>query len=213
MISCERLIFLAPSIEALVSSSFIQNFCVSPIRSTQPYLKCCYISFQNFLIEIIEVTDITQANQFAFFEDAQNLTCPKWVGIGLRTNNLDLALERLKKNEINALEHFTSNNSRYNKGYKHRSASLSLQWFEKLVYVSEYDAQFFKERESGISTNIDKKQMFSVLAPEVLEPFYNAPTFLQLNGSLPQIEVTVSGSIYGKTMDCDWLTLKINKSF
>ena len=210
MIYCERLVFLAPSIEKLISSPILKKFCISPIRSTQPYLKCCYISFQNFLIELLEVTDISFANQFVFFEEAKNLSKPKWVGIGLTTPNLDMSLEVFKKSDVHALEYFTSTSSLYKNGYKHKSALLNIKWFEKLVYVSDYDPQFFKERESEITTDLAKKNIFSVVAPKAVEPFLQAPSFLQLIDSIPQIEVKTTDNPQENILNCEWVTLKIS---
>lgn len=210
MMQLERLVFLTPSIKELLSSPIIQSFCVSPIRSTQPYLKCCYISFQNFLIELLEVTDINQANQFAFYEEAKNLLHTKWVGTGLHTHNLDLSIETLKQKEIFVEEYFTSTTSLYKKGYKHKSALLNLQWYKKFVYISEYDPQFFNERESEITTDICKKQKLSILNPEALDPYNQPPAFLQHKDSVPCIEVVSNSDTTQKFINCEWLILKFN---
>ncbi len=81
---CERLVFLTPSIDALIRSPSVQQFCISSICATRSYLKCCYISLHNFLFEILEVTNIDEASEFAFFKEAQNLSCTKWIATGLR---------------------------------------------------------------------------------------------------------------------------------
>lgn len=201
-------------IEALISSSEVQQFCISRICVTRPYLKCCYISFQNFLIEILEVTDISQANEFAFFDDAQNLSTTKWVAIGLRADNLDSALQNFQNNGIIPLEQYTSINTRYAKGYKHRSASLNLHWFNKIVYVSEYDSLFFQERENGITHDVSKKLLFSVENPELfIKPFLQPPAFLQFNGLTPELRVQLDPERKSfftgiNSLECGWITFK-----
>src|ERR1043165_2823183 len=115
---CERLVFLSSSIEKLLSSPEIQHLCISRICQTRSYLKCCYISLQNFLIEILEVTDISKTDEFVFCEEIQHLSGTSLVAIGLRSNNLDLATKTFQDYGIDVLEYHISPSNTYPKGYK-----------------------------------------------------------------------------------------------
>ncbi len=216
---CERLVFLTPSIENLLLDPKIQCLCVSPICITRPYLKCCYISFKNFLLEILEVIDIDLAMGFAFFEEAKNLSKTLWVGTGLCSEDLDASLNYLNRCGVKSNENYISYNSSYSKGYKHRSTSLDLRWHNRVVYVSEYDPQFYQEREAGISIDIEKKLAFMVPNTEVIEPHIIAPNFLTIKNSLPEIQIVSDANAFciKKIANCstqnhlqfDWIALRM----
>lgn len=212
-ICCERLVFLSPSIEGLISSIDTQRFCVSRICAVRSHLKCCYISFENFLIEILEVTDVAKAKGFAFFNQACNLSSTTWVGIGLRTDDLDFSLKIFQEMEITASEYYTSTSTYYPKGYKHRSALLSLRWYGKTVYLTEYDPSFFKERETDITQDTNKKSFFSIEYPELaVQSSFTPPFFLKVNQNIPEIHLlinpTTNSSPLSESLDLGWITFK-----
>jgi hypothetical protein len=119
-----------------------------------------------------------------------------------------------QKKGITPWEQYTSTNARYAKGYKHRSVSLNLRWFNKMVYVSEYDPQFYKEREEDITQDISKKVLFSVEQPQLAcGPFLQPPAFLQVNGIIPELQVQLNSAtnpIFAESnsLECGWITLK-----
>lgn len=210
-ISCERLVFLTPSINDLLSHDAIQYLCVSEVRSIRSFLKCCYICLQNLLLEILEVTNLSEAENFAFFHQAQSLSQTQFVATGLRTDNLDLALESLKHNGIYVSEIYANNNSSYPKGYKHKSADLNLKWFNRTVYLTEYDNLFFEERKSAMIRDLRKQQTFSVIHSTLL--FHNnlPPSFIKLINSKLHLNVQKSSnpSLEGmESLNLDWLTLQ-----
>lgn len=195
MLLYERLVFLTPSIEELLKDPRISMFCISPIRKISPYLKCCYISLNNLLLEILEVVDIDLAGQFVFVDLARSLSKTEWVATGLQAKNLTVALDWFNSIGIDTLEHFVSKNSSYSKGFKHRSASLALKWLDRMVYVSEYDQRFFLEREQGIAKDIKKKQSIFVPESDISDSFQSTPRFINQIDSVLEIQVKYRSQI------------------
>lgn len=161
----------------------------------------------------LEITDISKASGFAFLDLAQNLSKTKWVAIGLRTDNLDSAVKILQKNGVNTTEYYTSLSTRYPKGYKHKSAALNLCWFDKAIYVSEYDPLFFEERELGTTQNLSKKLLFSIeqsqLAIERCPQI--PPPFLQIKNEIPEIRVQLNTKEkfpFIESLQLGWMNLR-----
>lgn len=188
-LKCERILFITPSIQQLLSNENLKHFCVSEIRETRPFLKSCYISFQNLKIEILEVSDLALAENFVFYEKAKILKSPEWVAIGLCTNNLDYFIEMARRSSIEIDEFFSSGSSNEIYKYKHKSALLRLKWFDRLIYVTEYDPSFYAFRENGIVKDFDKMNRFSVPFNNDLNSLYDIPNFLTIEGGYPKIQV------------------------
>lgn len=206
-ITCERLIFLTPSIEKILVSSSVQQLCASRISQTRSYLRCCYISLKNFLIEFLEITDIKQAEKLVLFDKNLDLTRTQCVAVGLQTNNLHGVLDKLAAQGIGCSEMLTSKDPNYQKGYRHSSACLDARWFDKKVYVSEYDDQFFNFRRGNIVTDTQKMLQFSVVHPELDLEDFCPPKFIIFRDGKPELAVQSATKEF-TTLECGWLTFK-----
>jgi hypothetical protein len=205
-ITCERLIFLTPSIEKTVASNAIQQLCFSRISRTRSYLKCCYISLNNFLIELLEITDPQKAHQLAFFNPVHNHSITHCAAIGLRTDHLEKTLEHLANHNIHATELYASKDPKYSKGYKHRTACLDMQWFGRMVYLSEYDKDFFEIRKNDIVTDVEKMHRFSVQQTPLNLKSFCPPDFISFNNKIPKLKVYTTNKNFN-TLECDWMVL------
>lgn len=188
-LKCERLLFITPSIHQLLDNENLKPFCVSEIRETRPFLKSCYISLQNLKIEILEVSDLSLAKDFVFYDQAKILKKPEWVAIGLRTNNLDLFVKMVRRSSIEIDEFISGGRSDKTNKHKHKSVLLKLKWFERCIYVTEYDQDFYAFRENGIIKDHDKMNRFFVPFNDNLNSLFDTPKFLKLNGEYPEIQI------------------------
>lgn len=212
----ERLVFLTPSISHLLLHKHIEYLCVSKVRSVRTYVDCCYISMENLLIEILEVTNLSQAQNFAFYNQAKNLSKTEIVAFGLKTNDLVSAQEALNKSGVNTTEFYTSVGSNYPKGYKHKSAEIDLQWFGKQLYITEYDNLFLEERKLAITRELEKLKTFSVAESALLFQNQLPPHFIDIKDSVPSLHVRLSTThknLWGlESLRFDWLSLQFDKT-
>lgn len=207
-ITCERLMFLTPSIEKTIASNAVQQLCFSRISQTRSYLKCCYISLNNFLIELLEITDPQKAPQLVFFNPVHDHSVTHCAAIGLRTNDLEEALEHLSNQNIHATELYTSKALKHSKGYRHRTACLDVEWFGKSVYLSEYDNDFFEMRRSDIVTNVEKMHRFSIKQTDLNLSSLSPPDFISFNDGIPELKVHTANEKFDD-FKCSWLDLSL----
>ncbi|MBS0621591.1 MAG: hypothetical protein JSR80_01355, partial [Verrucomicrobia bacterium] len=193
----------------LCPSPQLAQFCISPVCTTSPYLRCCYISLGELLIELLEVTDFSLAQNFVFLNEAQKLLHSTWVAIGLKTDNLDFAITDFQNSGISCKERIISKDLRYANGYKHRSALLDLYWFDKMVYVSEYDSQFFAARARGITTDVQKKNAVKVESlKRMLSGRVQPPGFLSSKNGVPQIQASLRGFPENQELDSGLVVIR-----
>lgn len=210
-LTCERLVFLTPSIEISVDKCF--SLCVGPISKTRPYLRSCYISFENLLLEILEVTDLSIAQNFAFYQEALRLDRTTLMAIGFRVENLDAAIEECNKAGFPSGIFYINENPHYSKGFKHRSRGLlNLNWFGKMIYLSEYDSKFYQERESWMTTDKKKKDGLKVTnnlfsAASLRSP----PSFLRMTNEIPELFLHTNKTDVSTRLDLEWIKLHLIK--
>lgn len=167
MMEIERLVFVCPDLEEACSHPCWKKFCISPIRQTRPFIKSCYILFKNIMLELLQVVEHKDAENFVFFEAWKQSRQPTWVSTGCIVNNLELALDECKKHSIDSIEDFVRADIDYEKGFKHRSSLLSKKWCGKHVYLTEYDSLFLDQRLKSICGEPMKKSAYTVKIPSL----------------------------------------------
>lgn len=120
------------------------------------------------MLELLQVIEHKDAENFVFFEDWKQSSQPTWVSTGCIVNNLELALEECKKYGIDSIEDFVRTDIDYEKGFKHRSSLLSRKWCGKHVYLTEYDGLFLDQRLKDICREPTKKSAYTVKIPNLV---------------------------------------------
>jgi GNAT superfamily N-acetyltransferase len=215
MIEIERLIFVCPDLEEACSDSNWKKFCISPIRQTRPFMKSRYVLFKNIMLELLQVIEDQDCEDFVFFEEWKQSHQPTWISTGCKVNNLEDALRECKKFNIDLIENFIRTDEEYKKGFKYRSCLLSKKWCEKHVYLTEYDDLFLDHRLKQICKEPLKKDSFDVKIPNLsLEDLANQTSHsIEEQGRvrLNIFQNTPDGKI--ASHDFGWMALDIGIQF
>lgn len=94
----------------------------------------------------------------------------------------------------------------YSKGYRHRTACLDVKWFGKMVYISEYDNDFFEMRKNDITTDIEKMHRFSIKQTHLDLNHFCPPDFISFNNGIPELKVHKADKELSP-LECDWIVL------
>jgi GNAT superfamily N-acetyltransferase len=129
-------------------------------------MKSRYVLFKNVMLELLQVIENQDCEDFVFFEEWKQSHQPTWISTGCKVNNLEDALCECEKFNINLIENFVRTDTEYKKGFKYRSCLLSKKWCEKYVYLTEYDDLFLDHRSKQICTEPFKKDIFNAKIPD-----------------------------------------------
>ncbi len=208
----ERLVFVCPDLEEACSHPCWKRFCISPIRQTRSFIKSCYVLFKNVMLELLQVVELENADNFVFFKEWKQSHQPTWVGIGCMVDNLEIALQECKKYNIYSIENFIKSDISYKKGFKHKSSLLSKKWCGKHVYFTEYDGLFLEQRLKSICKETTKKDAYNVKLPSLsLENLSHEKIYdIEKNGS---IRLRISKNIPDEKIvsyDLGWIVLDLD---
>lgn len=143
------------------------NFLLTPITITRPYLRSRYLVFRNVMLEFLELTDESEGHKFAFFDEWKQSDKPYWVGCGIKVESLDYLFSILHKMQIDILELFTKEDPDFEKGFSHKSALIDLGLQGRKIYFTEYDLKFESARNQRLfHTDKDRDKLPAI----VIEP-------------------------------------------
>jgi hypothetical protein len=189
----ERLVYVCPNIENELTKSCWSDFCISPIKQTRPWMKCCYISLKNLLIELIEITDVDLAKDFVFLDEWRSAKIPSLVATGLKTNNLEICIKKFLIDDVKIINRYEHQDIMYPSGYKHRSIMIENRWSDKAIYITEYDLEFWKYRKSNIQINTNKKFFINVKKPKLNKISFKEPFYFKQNiSNIIQLEIEIN---------------------
>lgn len=197
----ERFIFVCPDLQKAFFHTAWNNFCLSPIRQIRPFLCVRYVSFQNILLEVLQVSNEHDAGGFVFFNEWKKASKPLWVAVGYKTENMSAAIDECITRGINGTETITRNDKMYSKGFRHQSVLLDYSYLRRKAYLTEYDPLFFEGRHNVITPSPDLKAKYYVNSIECDEdPSINESAKIYLNTKQDH---------NSQILDLDWLKLSL----
>lgn len=212
IIKIERLVFVCKNLDQHFTDKNWQHLNLTAIRKNRNFILSRYLVLKNIMFEFLELSDASYVDSFAFGEEWKVAEKPLWVGIGLKVECLEDAFQCLKKHQIIATELFISQKTKYVKGFADKSGLLNFKIQKRFVYLTEYDQQFEKERNSNLYGSDERRAYFpNTNLPSVNMPLKGNQNLIHLDEENRLCLDIVDGSSLKYNIKTDWLVLnKLN---